>query len=502
MSVLGLAWRSLKQRRLSSLLTAVSIALGVALTIAIMALRTGAEDSYHDTARGYDAILGPTHGSPLQIVLNTMFHVGDAGGTIPWQAYEDAQIDPSVLHAVPYAVGDLYHGHHVVGTSALMFKALEDAEGVALGKDVRGRIFKDGKKWEAVVGSMAAAETGLLRGVKMRVTHGQGVVEHGETWKVVGVLRPTGTPADRAIFIPIETFYEIGDHAAAGTATAESKRKRKEELAKARKDAAKKADDHGHGHDEDEDGKDDNHGHGHDEDEDDKDDDHGHGHDDDDDDDGDEDHDEAGHDHEGEDHEGHDDEDGHAGHKHGTKEELGLSAIGIRLKSPILRLKYVADIRNDRGSVQAVMPQDQIRELFAIISPLGELLTWIVIMMVIVAGIGTMVSLYNTIQGRRREIAILRAVGARPHHVFAIIVSEALLLCFFGGIVGVLAGHATVIVIAPYLLQEAGVFVYAGFSALDAWILLVLLGFGLLVGLLPAWQGLRTPVAENLHPTD
>ncbi|MDF1700748.1 MAG: ABC transporter permease, partial [Planctomycetota bacterium] len=57
MSVLGLAWRSLKQRRLSSILTAVSIALGVALTIAIMALRDGAESSYHDTARGYDVIL-------------------------------------------------------------------------------------------------------------------------------------------------------------------------------------------------------------------------------------------------------------------------------------------------------------------------------------------------------------------------------------------------------------------------------------------------------------
>ncbi len=493
MSVLGLAWRSLKQRRLSSLLTAVSIALGVALTIAIMALRSGAEDSYHDTARGYDAILGPTHGSPLQIVLNTMFHVGDAGGTLPWQAYEDALIDPSVRYAVPYAVGDMYHGHHVVGTSPLMFKALEDAEGVALGKDVRGRIFKAGKKWECVVGSMAAAETGLLRGVKMRVTHGQGVVEHGETWTVVGILRPTGTPADRAIFIPIETFYEIGDHAAAGTATAESKRKRKEELDKARKAKAKAEKEHGHAHDDDG-HKDDDHGHAHDDDED-KDDDHGHAHDDDGpNDDGDE--------HDGDEHDGHDHGDGHEGHKHGTKEELGLSAIGIRLKSPILRLKYVADIRNERGAVQAVMPQDQIRELFAIISPLGELLTWIVIMMVIVAGIGTMVSLYNTIQGRRREIAILRAVGARPHHVFSIIVSEALLLCFFGGIVGLLVGHATVIVIAPYLLQKAGVFLYAGFGALDLWILLVLLGFGLLVGLLPAWQGLRTPVAENLHPTD
>ncbi len=458
MSVLGLAWRSIKQRRLSSILTMVSIALGVALTIAIMALRQGAESSYHDTARGYDVILGPTHGSPLQIVLNTMFHVGDAGGTLPWQAYEDAKIDPQVKWAVPYAVGDMYRGHHVVGTNSLMFKALMDAEGVALGEDVRGRVFKDAEPdtkekdllpWEAVVGSMAAAKTGLVRGVQFSVSHGSGAatVQHTEKWTVVGILRPTGTPADRAIFIPIDTFYEVGDHKKGAEFVRDSKEKRKKEMDDARKK-------HGHDHGS---GKDDE-GHGHDGEED--------------------------------------------GHKHGTKEELGLSAIGIRLKSPILRLRYVANIRNERGAVQAVMPQDQVRELFAIISPLGELLKWIVWMMIVVAGIGTMVSLYNTIHGRRREIAILRAVGAGPQNIFAIIVTEALLLCLLGGLLGLLLGHATVVLIAPYLLTEVGVFLSAGFGMLDVWIMLALAGLGLVIGLLPAVQGLRTPVAENLHPTE
>ena len=482
MSVLGLAWRSLKQRRLSSILTAVSIALGVALTIAIMALRDGAESSYHDTARGYDVILGPTHGSPLQIVLNTMFHVGDTGGTIPWSAYEEAKLDGQVKYAVPYAVGDMYRGHHVVGTTSTLFKALSDGEGVTLGEDVRGRVFRDAGPddkgetlpWEAVVGSMCAAKTGLVRGTTFRVTHGVGTVEHGETWTVVGILRPTGTPADRAIFIPIETFYEVGDHEKGAEYQAERKEERKAEMDKARQDAAaKKAaeeKDHGHSHD-----GDDPHG------EDEEGEDHGHSHDGDD---------------------PHGDDEGDHGHEHGTKEELGLSAIGVRLKSPILRLRYRADIRAARGPVQAVVPQDQIRELFAIISPLGRLLTWIVVMMIIVAGIGTMVSLYNTIQGRRREIAILRAVGARPHDIFRIIVSEALLLCLLGGIAGILLGHATVILISPYLLTEAGVFVSAGFGMLDVMILLVLLGFGVLIGLVPALQGLRTPVAANLHPTE
>lgn len=460
MSVLGLAWRSLKQRRLSSVLTGVSIALGVALTIAIMALREGAERSYHDTARGYDVILGPTHGSPLQIVLNTMFHVGDTGGTLPWSAYEEAKVDPQVRWAVPYAVGDMYRGHHVVGTSTAMFEALMDADEVPLGVDVRGRIFRDAAEgeakedlpWQAVVGSMAAAKTGLVRGSEFGVVHGTGGPAHNERWTVVGILRPTGTPADRAIFIPIDTFYAVGDHEKGAAYQRDRKEERKKEL-----EGARKKDQHGHAHDDDPDKQDDDHGE-------------------------------------------HDDEE--HGHAHGTKEELGLSAVGIRLKSPILRLRYRADIRSARGPVQAVVPQDQIRELFDIISPIGALLTWIVWMMILVAGIGTMVSLYNTIAGRRREIAILRAVGARPFHVFMIIVSESQLLCILGGIAGILLGHATVILIAPYLLTEAGVFISAGFGMLDVIILVVLAIFGILVGVLPALQGLRTPVAENLYPTE
>ena len=457
MSILGLAWRSLKQRKLSSILTAVSIALGVALTIAVMALRDGAQSSYHDTARGYDAILGPTHGSPLQVVLNTMFHVGDTGGTIPWEVFETAKIDPQVKYAVPYAVGDMFRGHHVVGTSTDLFRALSDASGSTLGEGIQGRLFQDGIHFEAVVGSIVAAKTGLLRGRSFRVTHGVGTLQHGEAWEVVGVMRPTGTPADRAIFIPIETFYEVSGHAEGAEDRKARREEREKELTEA-KQAADGVDDHDHAHDD---------GHAHDGDQAEED--------------------------------GHEGEDGH---KHGAKEELGLSAIGVRLKSPILRLRYVSDIRDERGPVQAVIPQDQIRELFDIISPIGRLLTWIVILMIAVAGVGTMVSLYNTIQGRRREIAILRAVGARPHHVFAIIVTEALLLCVLGGGLGLLLGHGSLVLVAPYMLDEIGVFLASGFGMIDLVILGVLAGFGLLIGLLPAWQGLRTPVAENLHPTE
>jgi putative ABC transport system permease protein len=430
MKILRLAWRSIRQRPLSSILTTISVSLGVALTIAIIALRDSARASYLETARGYDVIIGPTSGSPLQIVLNTMFHVGDAGGTIPWEAYETVQKDPRVKYAVPYAVGDMFLGHHVVGTSTDLFKALEDGDGTALGVEMRGKPFRDGVNFEAVAGAVAAADTGMRLGSTFRVTHGTSFEEHAEVWKIVGIMRPTGTPADRALFIPIETFYEIDGHEQG----AEAKKKRRDERAE-----------------------------------------------------------EAGHAH------AHDD-----GHEHGTKEELGLSAVGLRMISahPMLRLGYVADVRDERGPIQAVLPADQIRGLFTIVGAVDGIFRVIAWLIVVVASIGILVSLYNTIQGRRREIAILRALGARARDIFAVIVLEALLLCLLGGFLGLLLGHAGVLVAAPYLLQEYGAMVSTGIGMLDVQILCVLAGIGLVVGLLPAWRGLRTPVAENLYPTE
>ena len=79
---------------------------------------------------------------------------------------------------------------------------------------------------------------------------------------------------------------------------------------------------------------------------------------------------------------------------------------------------------------------------------------WLVLVVVL---IGILVSLYNTIQGRRREIAILRALGARPGHVFLVIVLEAVLLCLVGGLLGLGLGRVGAAWIAPVLQESYGV---------------------------------------------
>ena len=113
-------------------------------------------------------------------------------------------------------------------------------------------------------------------------------------------------------------------------------------------------------------------------------------------------------------------------------------------------------------------------------------------------------ALYNSMHGRRREIALLRALGARRGHVFGVVVLEAVLICLLGGAAGIVLGHLGVAGAAPYLLDEVGVRLGLGTADVALWGRLAggLVVLGLLAGLLPAWRAYRTPVARNLHPTD
>ncbi|MHC5012292.1 MAG: FtsX-like permease family protein [Planctomycetota bacterium] len=171
-------------------------------------------------------------------------------------------------------------------------------------------------------------------------------------------------------------------------------------------------------------------------------------------------------------------------------------------RNPRILLAYLQEFRTERGDAQAALPTEQVRKLMDIVGNVDRALRVIAWLVAVVAAVGILVGLYNTIQGRRREIAVLRALGARRRHVFSVILLEALLLCVLGGLLGLLMGHAAVAVAAPVLLESYGVLVRVAPGLQDVVVLAILLGLGVLAGLLPAARGLATPVAANLHPQD
>src|SRR5688572_4063785 len=223
MNVFQLVFKQMRQRALGTWLTMLSVVLGVALAVAVLLVRRGGESLFGQTDYGYDLIIGK--GSPLQLVLNTVYHIDQSPGNVPYSLYEKyaAMTGPRqpLRHVIPIVVGDTYKGRRIVGTTPRMFgaddegKAEPDPEKVFQyrpGKRfelAQGRVFHS-RKFEAVIGSEVPQLTGLKLGDKFKATHGSptaGQEEdvHEEQWEVVGVLETTHTANDRVLFIPLVT---------------------------------------------------------------------------------------------------------------------------------------------------------------------------------------------------------------------------------------------------------------------------------------------------------
>ena len=141
-------------------------------------------------------------------------------------------------------------------------------------------------------------------------------------------------------------------------------------------------------------------------------------------------------------------------------------------------------------------------ELFSKLGWAHAILTVVAYMTVGVAVTGVAASLYSTIHGRRRDIAIMRALGARRRTIFASIMAESAAICAVGALLG-MALYAVITMVASHLLQRhVGIAVdaLAWHPALLATPLAVVLA-GTLAGILPAAQAYRTNVLDNLQPT-
>ncbi|MCG6962271.1 MAG: FtsX-like permease family protein [Acidobacteria bacterium] len=210
-----LAWRSLRRRALSSAVTVIAVGVASGLVLAVWSIQDQARRAFTATPGGFDAVLG-ARGSQLQLVLNTVFHLDTSPGNIPWTMYERMRNDPRVAAAIPYAVGDSYASYRIVGTSSELFSRASLGDG-ALVIEPGGRVFGPAAR-EAVVGSMVARRASLGLGTTFEPRHGFGAdaTQHHESFSVVGVLKATGRPADRVIWVPVDAMLALEGHVIRG----------------------------------------------------------------------------------------------------------------------------------------------------------------------------------------------------------------------------------------------------------------------------------------------
>ena len=188
MTLLLIVRRSLRQHLLSTLITALSIALAGGLLMSVWVVKEQSQATFTQVNAGFDAVLG-ARGSKLQLVLNAIFHLEASPGNLAYADYEFVKRHPAVKLAIPIAVGDNLRGFRLVGTIPELFTQVEYAPGKKYAL-AAGVPFDPAAK-EAVVGSFAAAQLGLQVGDTFHPFHGLVYDEknqHAETYKVAGVL--------------------------------------------------------------------------------------------------------------------------------------------------------------------------------------------------------------------------------------------------------------------------------------------------------------------------
>jgi putative ABC transport system permease protein len=478
MSLFRIAWRSIERRWLASLLTSLSMALGVALVVSVLLILGIVSDSFrNNSALGYNMILG-AKGGKLQLVLNTVYYLSAPVENIPYTFYQeflpapqrgdgrDGQYAELVEFAIPLCLGDYYEGYRVVGTIPAMFDDfVYDAQKgkkytFAAGRNFRRHTPEHGF-FEAVIGSVVARDTGLRVGDTFSPTHGPEGEAHDDFF-VVGILSPSGTPNDRAVFVNMEGFYLLEGHARPEKGQVENgaddvrpdiTAAPSNQTHDPAKPGVSKLDEH---------------------------------------------------------------------RRHLQPlpiPQREVTAVLLRTVNTLVAPGLQNTI-NEGAIAQAVMPIAEIYVLFhTIVGPIQWVLLVITMMVCVVSGVSILVSIYNSMSDRRHEIAVMRALGAGRRTVMVIVLLESLLLALAGGCAGWIAGHTLIGGLASSVIEERtgvtiGVFDFApaikpfeslGVSPIMNWgisteVLLIpgLVLLAVAVGFLPAVAAYRTDVGRAL----
>jgi putative ABC transport system permease protein len=397
-----IVFRSLRQHALSTAVTALSIALAGGLLMSVWSVKEQSRAIFTGVNAGFDAVLG-ARGSKLQLVLNAVFNLESSPGNVAWSDFLDISNNPAVELAIPIAVGDNYHGYRLVGTVPDMFTRVEYAPGKHY-EVLPGEAFFDPTRREAVVGSFVAQKLGLKRGDEFHPYHGLIFNEkdqHAETYVVVGVMKPSNTPADRVIWIPLEGIQKM-----------------------------------------------------------------------------------SGHD---------------------PRYATDVSAVLVKLKAGSalsgFRLDMMYNRQGDRLTfawpIATVMS-----ELFDKIGWFDRVLALVAYLVALVATLSILASIYNSMNERRREIAILRALGARRRTIFGAILLESASISALGMVVAFGCYLGIMTVAAGVIRAQTGVVLDPlKYNPVMLWAPVSLILLGALAGVVPAIKAYRTHVAEYLVPT-
>ena len=418
MILFRVALQSLLSRRITVTLTVLAIALSVMLLLGVEKTRDGARTSFADTISDTDLIFGARSGG-VQLLLYSVFRIGNATNNVSWQSYEDIVSRPEVDWAVPISLGDSHRGFRVMGTTPEYFLRYKYRGGRSLAF-AEGRPFDD--LFDVVIGADVASALGYPLGAPVIITHGLASFSDHEDhpFQVVGILEKTGTPVDRTLIVSLEAIEAIHVDWQSG-AQIPGQSTGVEELRAMELEP----------------------------------------------------------------------------------QAITAAMLGMQSKLQIFALQRAIN-EYPQEPLLAIIPGVALQELWDIVGVAETALAGVSVMVVFTAMLGMMAMIFSSLNERRREMAILRSIGARPATVFTLLGTESIAMTVSGIVLGIVFLYTALWFARPLIDARFGLFLPIEFLTLREWTFLALIALsGAVHRRHPGHPGLspvasRRNVGENL----
>lgn len=214
MNLFVLVWSYLKSKPLNTVLNILLLSMGIGVITTLLLFNNQFQEKMSANTKGIDLVVG-AKGSPLQLVLCSVFHIDFPTGNIQLEEAKKLSKNRLVKRAIPLALGDSYQNFRIVGTDT-SYAGLFDAK------------LKEGKWWiedlEVVAGSSVVENLKLKIGDTFASAHGLTTDGHDHDenlYRIVGVLEPTHTVADNLLFTNISSVWKVHDLHEAADSTRE-----------------------------------------------------------------------------------------------------------------------------------------------------------------------------------------------------------------------------------------------------------------------------------------
>ena len=436
MNDINFIYYSLKSRWLNSSLSIFLTAFGLAIAIIVNQFSYHFDNRLKNDGKNIDIVIG-AKGSPLQLVLSTVYHIDIPTGNISYNKVKKYLNSPQIEYSIPLALGDNWNGYRIVGTNYDYIKHYK-------GELEHGREWN--KNFEIVAGSSVKIEINdEIKGAHGLVDTGK--VHSDEKYKVVGILKPTGTVIDRLLFTSLNSVLEIHNlhHLDEKDHHEHHNEESKEDHHEHHKEEIIKKDNH---HIDDHSKNDEKHEHT---------------------------------------------------QKKATDvfDEQNITAFLIKTNNPIANINLPRLI-NKESSMQAANPAFEITRLSSMLGIGSKGFKFLSIILIIIAALSVFSGLAGNLENRLKDLAVLRAIGYTKQRIFKIITLEGGVITFIGIIVGIsislISFNILATSITPLNMTEISFTLTQDFFLI---ILLVLLS-GIFAAVFPAYRGSKISVAKQL----